>query len=353
MALNLSEHVSAIAERWKAEAARDVASPSPVFGEQLPSVIAGLGAWIAGREREALDAFHAFAELHVVERHRARGSAVDVLREYAALRSAVIAVVLEVGSPDDILANIVPLSRGVDALISCALVRFEAEHERIRERFVSMLVHDLRDPLTAVMMSANLLGDMTLGERQSQMVGRITRGARRIERMVDEVVDFARSRVGDGITISPASFDMVEVCHEAIGEARTFPAARDIALDVSGDLKGSWDRDRVRQALLSLIANATQSGQGAIQLRATERPDHGAVFTTVVNHGPVMSSEMLARAFDPFGRALLDPSRVRGLGLGLYLADRIARAHGGRVTATSTIETGTAFTIEWPRSPRG
>lgn len=341
--------MDAIATRWQREVTRDVASVSPIFGEQLPLVIGGLAAWIEGREADAREAFRAFSELHVVERHRARASTPDVLLEIAALRAAVLATVVEVGSPDEIAAIVVQIARAIDVLAASALERFEVEHERTRERFVSMLVHDLRDPLTAVMMSANLLADMTLGDRQAQMVGRITRGARRIERMVEEVVEFARSRLDDGISLSPASFDMAEVCHEAIGEARTFPAARDIALDAQGDLKGSWDRERVRQALISLIVNATQSGQGAIQLLATERTDRAAVVTTVISRGPVMSPEMLARVFDPFGRALIDPARVRGLGLGLYLVDRIARAHGGSVTATSTAETGTAFTIEWPR----
>jgi signal transduction histidine kinase len=276
---------------------------------------------------------------------------VEVIAEYAALRAVVLAIVLEHTEREHLAPTIVAVSGAFDSLVTRAIARYELEHERIRERFVSMLVHDLRDPLTAVMMSANLLADMTLGQRQSQMVGRITRGARRIERMVDEVVDFARTRVGEGstIAISPGKVDIGEVCHEAIGEARALPSAREIALDLSGDLHGTWDRERVRQALTSLIANATQAGQGAIHVRAGESSDRSAVITSVTNRGPVLSSDLLNRIFDPFGRALLDPSRVRGLGLGLYLVEQIARAHGGSAKAASNADQGTVFTVEWPR----
>lgn len=167
--------------------------------------------------------------------------------------------------------------------------------------------------------------------------------------MVDEVVDVARSRLGEQLSLSPATFDMADVCHEAIGEARALPAPREILLDVSGNVSGTWDRERARQVLVNLISNATQSSQGAIWVRVDEKPEQRAVVVSVTNRGSVIAPEIMGRIFDPFARAMLDPSRIRGLGLGLYMVEQIARAHGGAVRATSTATEGTTFSIEWPR----
>jgi sigma-B regulation protein RsbU (phosphoserine phosphatase) len=96
------------------------------------------------------------------------------------------------------------------------------------------------------------------------------------------------------------------------------------------------------------LSNARNYGQGEIVVRAWERDDRQAVFTSVTNYGPAIAVELLARIFDPFSRAV--HPRRGGLGLGLYIVEQIARAHSGRVQAEST-EDATTFTIEWPRVP--
>ncbi len=314
----------------------------------MPELIEGLALWLDGEHDQALEPLSAIAAAHALEHHRAGVELTVVLAEYEALHRTLLEVTLEDTSRVGLASGLIALTTAINRTIAEGVKRYESEHEHVRERFIGMLVHDLRDPLTAVVMSANLLSDMTLGDRQSQLVGRITRGARRIERMVDEVVDFARSRLGEQLSLSPATFDMAEVCQEAIGEVRAVPAPREVLLDVSGNVSGTWDRDRARQALVNLITNATQSSQGAIRVRVVENPDR-TVVVSVTNRGSVIAPEMLARIFDPFARAMLDQSRIRGLGLGLYMVEQIARAHGGAVRATSTSTEGTTFLIEWPR----
>jgi signal transduction histidine kinase len=351
----------AIATRWRGASAREVDAAARAFCERIPQLVDGVALASEGATDEAMVKLRMFAEAHALDRHRAKSTLGVVLDEYAQLRRSLIEVVLEGDARDEIASHLIALHAALDYTSSIAVQRFEEEHDRVRERFIGMLVHDLRDPLTAVMMSANLLADMTLGERQALLVGRISRGARRIERMVDEVVEFARSRLGESLSLTPSQCDLSEVCHEAIGEHRAQPAPREIQLDISGNLAGTWDRERVRQAMINLLANASQGSQGAIQLRAVEREDHGAVLTSVTTKGPVLNPESLSHIFDPVGRALLDYqsvqgsqvgtlSRLRGLGLGLYLVERIAIAHGGSVRATSTSETGTTITVEWPRA---
>lgn len=333
-----------IIERWR----RDLPSPSPVLVERMPSLIEALATWMEGERSTALAQLHSIARAHAFEHHRAGRELTDALTEHHRLREAILEIALE-GDRAELATSLSALATALDHAITETVARYEAEHDHVRERFMGMLVHDLRDPLTAVTMSASLLADMTLGDRQSQLVGRITRGARRIERMIDEVVDFARSRLGEPVSLTPATFDMAEVCTEVILEARAMPAPRDIQLDVAGNVTGTWDRERVRQALVNLIANATQSSQGPIRVRVHESEHRDLVVVAVTNRGPAIPPELLSRVFDPLARAMFDQTRIRGLGLGLYMVDQIVRAHGGSVRADSTAADGTTIVVEWPR----
>lgn len=333
-----------IAERWH----RDLVSPSPSLVARMPELVESIAAWVEGERETSLEQLRAVAHAHALEHHRAGHLLTCALAEYDAVRGTLLEIALE-GERAELAMAVVTLATALDRVISEAVARYEAEHDHVRERFIGMLVHDLRDPLTAVTMSANLLSDMTLGDRQAQLVGRITRGARRIERMIDEVVDFARGMDGAQLTLTPATFDMAEVCNEAILEARGLPAPREIQLDVVGNVSGTWDRERARQALVNMLANATQSSQGVIRVKISEAPDRRLVVVAVTNRGPAIAPEMLARIFDPFARAVSDQSRVRGLGLGLYFVEQIARAHGGGVRAESTAADGTTIFVDWPR----
>lgn len=343
LAAVLRERANDIAERWHT----GLPSPSPALVARMPELIEAIAIWMEGERETSLEQLRDVAHAHALEHHRAGRELTDALTEYEALRRMLLEIALG-GEQAELASSLMSLAAALDRTICAACARYESEHDHVRERFIGMLVHDLRDPLTAVTMSASLLADMTLGDKQAQLVGRITRGARRIEKMVDEVVDFARSQLGEQFSLIPATFDMAEVCNEAILEARALPAPRDLQLDIAGNLTGTWDRERARQAIANLIANATGSGQGVIRIRVHESEDRKVVVVAVTNRGAVIAPEVLARIFDPFARAVLEHSRMRGLGLGLYLVAQIARAHGGVARATSTAE-GTTIFVEWPR----
>lgn len=333
-----------IIQRWH----RDLPSPSPSLVARMPMLLEALAIWMDGEHSTAIVQLHSIAHAHAFEHHRAGRELIEALTEYQRLREAILEIALE-GGRDALATSSSALATALDHAIAAAVARYESEHDYVRERFIGMLVHDLRDPLTAVTMSASLLAEMTLGERQAQLVGRITRGARRIERMIDEVVDFARGRLGEPLSLTPSTFDMAEVCNEVILDARAQPAPREIQLEVTGSVGGIWDRVRARQALVNLIANATQSSQGPIRVRVYEAEDRGLVVVAVTNRGPAIAPVQLARIFDPFARAMFEQTPIRGLGLGLYLVDQIVRAHGGAARATSTAVDGTTILVEWPR----
>jgi signal transduction histidine kinase len=351
IAHDIRAHTQIIAERWE----REVSSSLPALAalsraalvDHLPEMLEGLAAWTEGDEQDARLGFEALVDGHALQRHAAGIDLETVTSEYAVLRHVILGVLIEHVEPTALVGSLQRLAEGIDRAIAEAVKRYAKAQDHVRERFIGILAHDLRDPLTAVMMSSAMLAESTLVEKQTVLVDRITRGAKRIERMIDDVLDFARGRLEGGIPIVPRLADMREICLSAIDEARA-ATSRQVRLEATGDLRGHWDRERVRQAIANLLSNARTYGQGEVVVRAWERDDRQAVLTAVTNYGPAIAAELLARIFDPFARA--PQSHRSGLGLGLFIVEQIARGHSGRVFAEST-EDGTTFTIEWPRVP--
>ncbi|MEO8698802.1 MAG: HAMP domain-containing sensor histidine kinase [Kofleriaceae bacterium] len=342
----IRSRIPELIQRWERSVVAELpvlaALPRPVLCDHLPGLLDSLASWIDGVPGTS---FAAVVEGHALLRHAAGIDLVTITTEYAILRRALLEELAGTAQGE----LLVRLDAGIDLAVAAAVERYTAARDHVRERFIGILAHDLRDPLTTVMVSATLLADMTLGDKQAQLVNRITRGAGLIEHMIDDVLDFARGRLEGGIPITPTLVDLAAVCTEAIDEARTTLADRSITFDARGDLRGSFDRDRLRQALANLLSNAHHYGHGDIRVRAWEREDRHAVFTAVTNHGCAITADRISNIFDPFTRELDGRSR-HGLGLGLYIVEQIARAHGGLCRAECSNDEIT-FTIEWPRVP--
>ncbi|MBS1121083.1 MAG: Sensor histidine kinase [Deltaproteobacteria bacterium] len=353
---DLRAQIGEISSRWDVVVLEEVPALAALSRaellDHLPEFLDGLARWIAGDLEPARAGFRRLAERHALQRHSSGISLQALTSEYATLRRVILERLLEISDRDLVAASLIRIGAGMDHAIGEAVRCYSDARDHVRERFIAVLAHDLRDPLSAVMMSATLLSDMTLGARQAQLVERVTRGSRRIERMIDDVLDFARGRSSGGIPVSPVNVDMAAICGEAIDEARALGLVAEIKLELSGDLRGMWDRDRARQALANLLSNARHSGQGVILVRAWERADPPAVLTSVRDHGPVIPPEIIGRIFDPFSRGQGEGRRRgHGHGLGLYIVEQIALAHGGVCRASSTAD-ATEFTIEWPRLPQ-
>lgn len=218
--------------------------------------------------------------------------------------------------------------------------------DEAREQFIAILGHDLRGPLSSVKIGAQLLAQAGLRERDADIVQRIERSARRMETMIGALLDFARGHLGGGIPITRASCDLASICTEAVSEARQANPGRTISCVSQGDTRGDWDRDRLEQLLSNLFVNAIVHGEDPIVAAARDEGDR--VVLTVHNRGSAIEPSRLASLFKPFhGRA---PGSKGGLGLGLYIASQIARAHAGTIGVQSTDHDGTSFTVELPRS---
>jgi signal transduction histidine kinase len=220
-----------------------------------------------------------------------------------------------------------------------------------REQLIAIVGHDLRNPLNTIVMGAQLLLlRETLGNTEAGVVRKITNSALLAARLIDQLLDLTRSRLGRGIPIDPTRFDLADVCGQVIEQTELTHPDRALRVEMLGDLTGTWDRDRMGQVLANLVGNAVQHGdpQSAIDVRIDGTgPD---VVLEVANRGAPIPPETLPTIFDAFRRGRMDrPSHTGGLGLGLFIAHQIVRSHGGSITATSSADDGTIFCVRLPR----
>ncbi|HYO57328.1 ATP-binding protein [Archangium sp.] len=226
-----------------------------------------------------------------------------------------------------------------------------------RERFMSIVSHDLRNPLNAILLSANaLLRSEDLGERHVKGARRIVASAERMKRMISDLLDFARGRLGGGIPISPRAVVLTALCREVVEELEAGRPGREVELEMEGDLRGEWDADRLSQLLINLGKNALDYSPEETRVRFSLHGEGGFVRLEVHNEGPPIPPERLGSIFEPFRRFSGEEkslSSTSGLGLGLYIVEQIVRAHRGSVSVRSTEEEGTTFTVRLPRRPVG
>jgi PAS domain S-box-containing protein len=239
--------------------------------------------------------------------------------------------------------------------------RREEEHARvieelsravhISEMFVGILSHDLRNPLSAILGGAELLGADVRDDKSARVLALVTSSGQRMGRMIDQLLDFTRTRLGEGIPLEREGVDLAELASSVIEEGRSASAASVLRFTTRGDTAGVWDRDRLCQILSNLVGNAVQHGTIAgtidVVLDGTS-PD--SVRLSVENQG-VIPAHLVPVIFNPFRGTLQKRGKARGLGLGLYVARQIALAHGGELSVASTA-TGTIFTLVLPREAR-
>jgi PAS domain S-box-containing protein len=227
---------------------------------------------------------------------------------------------------------------------------------RLAEKFVGVLGHDLRNPLNAITMGAALLERRgAFDGADARRVQQIGSSANRMARMVDQLLDMTRARLGGGISIQRSSTDLVAVIANAIEELATANPAVEIRRSLPAKLVGMWDADRLAQVVSNLVGNAIEHGDRARAVTVTATVDDegsGRLILTVHNHGRTIPDGILPLLFDPFRRGTRDASsKTRGLGLGLYIAREIVLAHGGSLRVTSSIADGTDFTVTLPVLP--
>ncbi|NMO16890.1 hybrid sensor histidine kinase/response regulator [Pyxidicoccus fallax] len=220
-----------------------------------------------------------------------------------------------------------------------------------REQFLGILGHDLRNPLQAISGNAALLLRYGgLAEPQRKAVNRISISADRMARMINDLLDFTRTRLGGGYALSRTRMNLHEVVRQVVEELEVAHPKRQFELGLSGNGWGEWDADRIAQAVSNLVGNAVQYSPEDTAVSVSLRDQEGGVRLEVHNWGLPIPAERLPHIFDPFVRAGdMRSAQRNGLGLGLYITHEIVRAHGGLLRVTSTAQGGTRFCMDLPR----
>jgi two-component system sensor histidine kinase/response regulator len=219
---------------------------------------------------------------------------------------------------------------------------------RLNEMFAAVLGHDLRTPLAAVLTSARFLQEQPSPDAVRRAAARILSSGDRMGRMIDDLLDLARARLGGGLAVRPDTADLGALVQRVLPELQGTVPDRPIELRAEGDLAGRWDADRLAQVVSNLVGNAIEHGRPETPILVHldgSRPEE--VCVSVVNAGAI-PPDLLPRVFDPFRHEARSPGKTEGLGLGLYIAQQIVQAHGGAI-AVESADGRTAFRVTLPR----
>lgn len=250
-----------------------------------------------------------------------------------------------------------PVSDGGIAVFFRDATRRKRVEERLRQmqlfeqQLIGIVSHDLRNPLNVVLLgSAALLTRGQLTEADAGAVARIRSAAQRAARLIGDLLDVTRARLGEPLALRLVEVDLEPVARQVVEELRSLHPDREIRLEARGETRGRWDPDRVAQVIENLVANAVKYGQpwAPVSVRLVAADDELRV--AVNNRGEPIPTEVRSTIFEPGARAADDPTG-RSVGLGLFIVERITAAHGGRVEVASSAEEGTTFTVHLPRAP--
>jgi sigma-B regulation protein RsbU (phosphoserine phosphatase) len=294
-----------------------------------------------------------------------------LLRMQGFFNEFAIDMVTAAGEPLQMIANAIEIRDAANKALSIRLVLIKAtdrrryEHEllkardiaktsleseletsKLREQFIAVLGHDLRNPLASISAGARILGREAKSDREHQVIAMLETTVLRMAGLIDNVLDFARGRLGGGLTLDRDTRKPLEpVLHQVIDELR-LSSGRQIEAEYSIDVPVNCDRGRIGQLLSNLVGNALTHGASDEPVRVRAATEEGMFKLSVANGGDPIPEITLEKLFEPFFRGEVRASR-QGLGLGLHIAAQIAKAHEGSLTVSSTT-TETRFTFVMP-----
>jgi hypothetical protein len=222
--------------------------------------------------------------------------------------------------------------------------------QQFQERFLAILGHDLRNPLGSIDMGAGLLRQqLTNNPAMLRVVDRMRASSARMTRMIEQILDLTRTRLGGGLELNPVAMDLHDSLARVAEELHALHPSRSIELR-SPPLPGTWDRDRLEQVFSNLIGNALAHGDPAAPVTVEAHVGARFISVDVHNEGPPIPVALQAILFSPFRRGERDgrTSKTRGLGLGLYISREVVAAHGGTIELRSNLSEGTIFRVTLP-----
>lgn len=301
-------------------------------------------------------AFPTAAEIHASLRFDGGFNMDQMVSEFRALRAS-IAKLWYASVPDVRALDIRELTRfdeAIDQAMTEAIHDYTQKLDTSRGLFLGILSHDLRNPLGAISMAAQLtLKIGSPNEKQTMLQSQIIDSVGRATEIVTSLLDLTRARLGSGLPIITEATDVGFIANRIVDEMRILHPAREFKLSASGPLAGMWDKARIGQVFSNVLGNATQYGftSSPITIALEGRPRE--VVISIHNEGVPINSKHLDAIFDSMTRGDNDvgascPSSLN-LGLGLFICREIITAHRGTIAVASSETEGTTFTIHLPR----
>lgn len=279
------------------------------------------------------------AQDHGLQRARVGLNIEQLVAEFRVLRSCVLRLWADAHPPDrHVIEDTMRFNEAVDQAVAESIAAHVAESDRWRNIFLGVLGHDLRGPLNAMLLTAQLqarearANDGAGSERAEALV----RNARRLAALLDSLLEYNKSALGVGMQLHRETVDLGAQCEEEIDILRRAFPHRRILFHVNGDTQGLFDGSRVREALANLVSNAAQHSPAGTDVLIAVTGAARAVDIVTENVADPIPPEVLNSLFEPLHQRPHAERKSDGnLGLGLFIVREVARAHGGEVTAVS------------------
>jgi len=304
-----------------------------------------------GEVPRSVDAPATAAETHAVLRAQSGFDINQLTAEYRALRSSVLRLWSDAFDPQSSsFEDAIRFNEAIDQALAESIAFFTAQVDHARNLVLGMLGHDMRTPLQIIILTARHLEMLNAGKEVATSADYLISSTSRIKALVDDLLDVSGFNLGVGIRIAPAQVDLAALFAEQLRQLRRLYADRLLEFEVHGPVSGHFDGARLQRVLDNLVVNAIKYGAPDAPVRIIITGEAEEVRLEVVNSGPDIEGSVLAQLFEPLNRGT-HASRMStdgSLGLGLYIAREIARAHGGDIAVRSS-NRETVFTVRLPR----
>lgn len=306
----------------------------------------------AGEASESSMRVNRASDEHVLCRIESGFDLLLVVAEYRALRASVIRL-WETCHTEPYTGQIdemIRFNESMDQLLTEAVRYYTERVEQSRDIFLGIMGHDLRNPLVAITMLSELLRQPNSRADAADVAGKIQASATAMRRMIADILDFARTRLGGEMAIFPAAMDLGDLGREVLDEMKAAYPTRVFRLECHGELHGEWDAARLRQLLANLLCNAVQHGSATSPVGLSIRGDAEELWIRVTNQGPPIPGNLRELIFEPLTRkpSAVSAESADSIGLGLFIVREIATRHGGSAAVESSCGE-TVFTVRLPR----
>jgi signal transduction histidine kinase len=295
------------------------------------------------------------AEVHAALRLSGGFDIDQMVSEYRALRASVVKQWIAHNRvlADTDVEDLTRFNEAIDQAVAESVAHYTDLVNQSRNLFLSILGHDLRNPIGAATMAARHI--ITRGgtdPRQTLLASQIVNTTERATQILNDLLDITRSAFGTDMPIAKAPMDMGQLGLQLAEEMRTVSNGRVIEINIAGETSGEWDKARMGQMLSNLMANALQYSPEDSPIRVTIAGQGDDLLISVHNGGDPIPPSKINATFDPFIRARngeIEREGAMNLGLGLFIVKRIVLAHKGDIGVTSNAQAGTTFTVRLPR----